>query len=244
VAVGDFNRDGIPDLAVANAGNNSVSVLLGNGSGGFGAATSYPVGSAPVSVAVGDFNHDGIPDLAVANANSNTVSVLLGNGSGGFGAATSYPVGSDPFSVAVGDFNRDGIPDLAVANQGSNTVSVLLNQTPVTTTALSSSANPAAAGQLVTLTATVTEALAQTPQPTGLVTFKDGTTTLGTGTLNPSGQATLSTAALATGYHALTAVYQGDPNFTTSTAPPLNQLVNQAATATALSAAANPALAG
>ena len=190
----------------------------------FGPAQFFATGAQPVSVAVGDFNGDGIPDLAVANNGSNSVSVLLGNGSGGFGAATSYPVGSFPSSVAVGDFNRDGFPDLAVANNSSSSVSVLLNQTPVTTTALGSSANPAAAGQLVTLTATVTEALAQTPQPTGLVTFKDGTTTLGTGTLNPSGQATLSTAALATGYHALTAVYQGDPNLTGSTSPALNQL--------------------
>ena len=83
--MGDFNSDGNPDLAVANYNSNNVSVLLGNGSGGFGAATNFPVGLTPVSVAVGDFNRDGNPDLAVANYSSNNVSVLLGNGSGGFG---------------------------------------------------------------------------------------------------------------------------------------------------------------
>jgi hypothetical protein len=128
VAVGDFNGDSKPDLAVivANSPNNNVSVLLGTGSGGFGAATSFALGAGPVSVAVGDFNGDGKPDLAVVNSNSNTVSVLLGTGSGGFGPRTDFAVGGFPLAVAVGDFNGDGKPDLAVANAGSNSVSVLL----------------------------------------------------------------------------------------------------------------------
>jgi hypothetical protein len=118
VAVGDFNRDGTPDLAVANNGS-TVSVLLGNGDGSFQAARNFAAGSSPYSVAVGDFNGDGTPDLAVANAgNVGTVSVLLGNGDGSFQAATSYAAGTVPESVAVGDFNGDGLPDLAVAGFG------------------------------------------------------------------------------------------------------------------------------
>ncbi len=67
-AVGDFNGDGIPDLAVPNPGSNNVSILLGDGNGGFAPAGSpVAVGSAPIGVAVGDFNGDGIADLAVAN---------------------------------------------------------------------------------------------------------------------------------------------------------------------------------
>jgi hypothetical protein len=77
VAVGDFNGDGKLDLAVANENSHNVSVLLGNGSGGFGPATNFAAG-APFSVAVGDFNGDGKLDLAIANAGSNNVSVLLG----------------------------------------------------------------------------------------------------------------------------------------------------------------------
>ncbi|MGH9845544.1 MAG: PxKF domain-containing protein, partial [Blastocatellia bacterium] len=126
VAVGDFNLDGKPDLATANFSSNNVSVLLGQGSGGFGAATNFAVGLGPESVAVGDFNLDGKPDLATANASSDNVSVLLGQGSGGFGAATNPGVGDTPVSVAVGDFNLDGKPDLATANFSSNNVSVLL----------------------------------------------------------------------------------------------------------------------
>ena len=126
VAVGDFNGDGKPDLAVANSFAGNVSVLLGNGTGGFTGPTNFPAGSDPASVAVGDFNGDGKPDLAVANQSSGNVSVLLGNGTGGFTGPTNFPAGNHPFSVAVGDFNGDGKPDLAVANEFSNNVSVLL----------------------------------------------------------------------------------------------------------------------
>ena len=114
VTVGDFNGDGIPDLAVANWYSGTMSVLLGKGDGTFLAAVNYGTGSEPVLVAVGDFNGDGIPDLATANLNSNNISVLLGKGDGTFLAAVNYSVGTDPTSVAVGDFNGDGIPDLAV----------------------------------------------------------------------------------------------------------------------------------
>ena len=130
LAVGDFNGDGTPDLAIANTGTNNVTVLLGNGAGGFTAApgSPIPVGADPFSVAVGDFNRDGNPDLAIANANDYNVTVLLGNGAGGFTAApgSPFPVGTVPDSVAVGDFNGDGAPDLAIANVGDDTVTVLL----------------------------------------------------------------------------------------------------------------------
>ncbi len=130
VAVGDFNGDGVQDLAVANFGSNNVSVLLGNGDGTFRAAVNYGAGSGPVSVAVGDFNGDRALDLAVANFGSNNVSVLLGNGDGTFRTAVNFGAGVAPRSVAMGDFNGDGVQDLAVANSGllpdPGNVSVLL----------------------------------------------------------------------------------------------------------------------
>src|SRR5262249_29795717 len=83
VAVGDFNGDGVQDLAVANEDlpsfDGSVSVLLGNGDGTFRAAVNFGAGAHPVSVAVDDLNGDGVQDLAVANENSNNVSVLINN---------------------------------------------------------------------------------------------------------------------------------------------------------------------
>jgi uncharacterized protein (DUF2141 family) len=128
VAVGDFNGDGKLDLAVANenssrAGNDSgtVSILLGTGTGSFGAKTDFSTGRGANSVAVGDFNGDGKLDLAVAT--DVTVSILRGTGTGTFGAKTDFGAGGAS-SVAVGDFNGDGKLDLAVAN-GDNTVSIL-----------------------------------------------------------------------------------------------------------------------
>jgi hypothetical protein len=143
VAVGDFNGDGIPDLAVADAGNEidasapgTVSILLGKGDGTFRAAIDYPSGGdGAQAIAVGDFNHDGIPDLVVANSGGlrnggqgGKVSVLLGKGDGTFQAAVDYAAGIGPYSVTVGDFNGDGILDIAIANLFSTEVSVLLGK--------------------------------------------------------------------------------------------------------------------
>ncbi|MEQ1643361.1 MAG: FG-GAP-like repeat-containing protein, partial [Pyrinomonadaceae bacterium] len=125
VAVGDFNGDGEQDLVTANFSSGDVSVLIGTGTGSFGAASNFTAGTSPYSVAVGDFNGDGAQDLAVANVNSHHVSILMGTGTGGFGMVSNFAVGISPRSVAVGDFNGDGVPDLAVANYDSSNVSVL-----------------------------------------------------------------------------------------------------------------------
>jgi hypothetical protein len=128
VATGDFNGDGVPDLVVANAGSDNVSVFLGNGDGTFRGTTRVPAGNSPWSVAVGDFNDDGLADLAVVNhMYYGNVSVLLGNGDGTFMAPQTFAVDSYPSSVAVGKFRGVGMPDdLAVANFNSGSVSVLL----------------------------------------------------------------------------------------------------------------------
>ncbi|MET7785134.1 FG-GAP-like repeat-containing protein [Streptomyces sp900116325] len=93
VAVGDLNSDGRLDLVTANSGGtaNTVSVLLNNGDGTFGAKTDYTTGSFPLSVAVGDFN-GGLPDLVTANASGNTVSVLLNT----TGSGSAAPVITSP----------------------------------------------------------------------------------------------------------------------------------------------------
>lgn len=131
---GDFNGDGISDLAVANLGSNTISILLGNADGTFQSHVDYAVGSGPVSVTVGDFNGDGKLDLAVANSGSQLVSILLGNGDGTFQSHVDYATSFAPQSVTTADFNGDGHLDLAVADLN---VSVLLGkgdgtfQTPV-----------------------------------------------------------------------------------------------------------------
>jgi hypothetical protein len=121
IGVGDFNGDFNLDLAVANVGSNpgTLSILLGDGSGGFTGPTSVTVGRGPVCVAVGDWNTDSNLDLAVANSADGTLSILLGDGSGEF-AGTPITIG--PFlleSIAVGDFNSDGHVDLAVTEDNT-----------------------------------------------------------------------------------------------------------------------------
>jgi hypothetical protein len=121
VAVGDFNRDGTLDLAVANYGGppSTASILLGDGTGNFTSASSPATGANPTSLAVGDFNGDGTLDLAVANSGESTVYSLLGDGTGNF-VPTFSPAGTEPYAVALGDFNRDGRLDVAIADLGLN----------------------------------------------------------------------------------------------------------------------------
>lgn len=111
-------------LAIANEGSGTVTVLLGDGNGGFPSSIQYTVGTAPVSIAVGNLN--GNPGLAVANFATKNVSLLIGNASGSFSAVCTYTVGNNPSSVTMGDFNGDGVPDIAVANKSDSSVTVLL----------------------------------------------------------------------------------------------------------------------
>ena len=105
----------------------------------------------------------------------------------------------------------------------TSTSSVVDLQITNSTTALTSTVNPAVFGQSITFTAAVTS-LTGTGTPTGTVDFEDGTTLLGTGTLN-NGTATFSTSALSVGSsHSITAVYLGDSTFSTSTSAALSQV--------------------
>jgi large repetitive protein len=127
VTSADVNGDGKADLITANHFVETVSVLLGTGTGTFGAKTDYATGISPYSVTSADVNGDGKADLVVANFASNTVSVLLGDGTGSFGAKVDYATGAAPYSVTSADVNGDGKADLVVANNTSATVSVLQN---------------------------------------------------------------------------------------------------------------------
>jgi len=127
VAVGDFNGDGNPDLAVENFGG-SISVFTGTGTGSFSAATNYSV-TSPAGIVVADFNGDGKPDIATADYFGGKVRILINNGSGAFPTNMEFAAGSGPVFIAVGDFNGDGKPDLVVASSGSNQINVLLNTT-------------------------------------------------------------------------------------------------------------------
>lgn len=151
IAAGDVNGDGKPDLLVANTGNSTAGVLLGNGNGTFQGVSTYFTGTntKPMSIAVADLNGDGKPDLATANGSNSTVSVLLGNGNGTFQTATIYSAGpsSYPTCLVVADVNGDGQRDVLTANYYSDNIGVLLGNgngslQPVTTYTTGTGSNP------------------------------------------------------------------------------------------------------
>ncbi len=130
IAVGDFNHDGKPDLAVAAFYNGKVAVLLGNGDGTFKPAAYYTVGSNETtgSVATASLRGDGVLDLIVTNDLSNEVQVMLGNDDGTFGMPTAYATPNYPAVVMVGDFNGDHKFDLVTVEESGycHCVSVFL----------------------------------------------------------------------------------------------------------------------
>ncbi|HLH30720.1 MAG TPA: Ig-like domain-containing protein, partial [Terriglobia bacterium] len=117
------------------------------------------------------------------------------------------------------------------ATSTSAAVSEVVNPLTATTTVLVSSLNPANVGQSIGFTVTVTAATGGIPS--GAVTFRDGTTSIGSGTLNASGQAVFTTSTLTAGTHPITAVYAGNAVFATSTSTAVTQLVNATGTSTA-----------
>jgi hypothetical protein len=272
IAAGDFNGDGILDLAVTNY-SGSVTILLGNGNGTFSPSPASPVsvlGSNLDYIGVGDFNGDGILDLAVSSS-SGTGTILLGKGDGTFSVAS--PGVSGDFT-AVGDLYGDGRSDLfgsggfdvwngtllipvtatstATANgiavpAAMGTYQVVANYsgdsnydasaseislaapqgTPMVS--LTASPNPVALYESVTLTATVT---GSGLTPTGSITFYDGSSQFGPFPLNSNEVAIFytpyhSTSSLAVGQHSITAHYSGDTNYIPTISPVVVVSVNQ-----------------
>lgn len=162
----------------------------------------------------------GIPTGTVTFKNGATTlgtSNLDGTGHASFTTST-LAVGANSITAA---YNGDSSFNASTSSPLTQTV----NKDATTTTVISSQ-NPSIRGQSVTFTATVVANAPGTAVPTGTVTFKDGTRTLGSSTLNASGQGTFSISSLKKGSHSITAVYGGSANFLTSTSSVLTQTVN------------------
>jgi len=121
--VDDYDRDGRPDLAVAQESSGKVSVLLNDAvqSPGplFDEPRSYDVGLSPLFVTSGDVDGKDGPDLIVVNSGSSTVSVLLNQGDGNFLLEADFSTGIDPRVAALADFDRDGDLDVVSGNAKS-----------------------------------------------------------------------------------------------------------------------------
>ncbi len=129
---GDFNGDGIPDIAVDaynNSQNGVASVFLGNGDGTFQPRQDTSVSISPTLMAAGDFNADGHLDLLIAGTvggGSQGFFTLLGNGNGQFQSPHNQSTSATVVSLAVGDFNGDHKLDVAAAISNSSAVSIYL----------------------------------------------------------------------------------------------------------------------
>jgi Bacterial Ig-like domain (group 3)/FG-GAP-like repeat len=239
IRVADLNQDGKLDL-VAGAitsvgGDTEIVYLAGQGNGTFGMATQtvIPGGRADPAptLAVADFDGDGHPDVAFFLPGAFS-GVFFGTGTGTFSKHLSFGLSpgqpGDPLAV---DLTGDARADLLFADAYAGGVVSYINQTAaltsggaVSSTSLAAAPSPVSAGQTVTLTATVTGTAA-----TGSVAFLDGTTLLGSAALSADGTATVTSAALVAGTHALTAQYSGDTTFAGSTSAAVSVTVNATA---------------
>jgi hypothetical protein len=131
VEAADFNQDNYPDLAITSETDSSVTILLGNGKGGFTMAGNSPffAGSIPNDICIADFNKDRNLDLAFANHERKYLTVLAGDGKGNFTQAKNspYPTEGIPHvhGIATGDFNNDGWLDFVTDSWGNDQVEVL-----------------------------------------------------------------------------------------------------------------------
>jgi Bacterial Ig-like domain (group 3)/FG-GAP-like repeat len=232
LALADINGDGALDVVTSSNARDFVGVTVLLNTSGDTTVENPPSSNnvsrgTPVTFSA---NVTGSTVQGVTAVPTGTVSFIdngtndLGSGtlSGGVATLTSASLETGANSV-VARYNGD--PHYLVSTSATQMVTVT-GQTG-TTTALTSSVNPSNFGAPVTFSATVASTLAgDTLVPTGTVSFKDGSTVLGPGTLNSLGVATLSTSTLAVGTHSVTATYGGDTTFTGSTSAGLNQVVN------------------
>jgi hypothetical protein len=118
ITAGDFNGDGLWDVATVNGTSDDVSVLLGNGNGTFRSAVSFGVGKIPLAVVAADMDGDGLLDLVLALSGSDQVVVLRGEGTGLFQKLASQGAGKGTTFLAVRDVNGDGWSDVVAVNSG------------------------------------------------------------------------------------------------------------------------------
>lgn len=210
-------------------------------------ATTTALSSSPNPSAPGQSVTFTVTVVKSGGSGQPTGTVTFKEGATTLGTATLDAAGSASFStVALGvgshaitaAYGGDG--NFLASASSVLTQVVGSNATSVT---LASSANPSAVGQAVVFTATVVKS-GGSSQPTGIVTFKDGGSTLGTATLDGAGTANFATAALGAGSHAITAAYGGDGVFGGNTSAVLTQTVNLATTTTTLASSKNPSEVG
>jgi hypothetical protein len=223
VLAADFNQDGNTDLAVLNQGDvndlptQSLTLLLGDGKGGFAAAgTPTQLGKTPNDLVAADFNGDGTMDLAIPNIGEFDTTILL------YQFTQTATASVSGITIAgTGTHYVDAVyeGDASFITSTSPTIPL---QGSIVGTSLTLTANPAE--QMITMPVTFTAQLGPVTSqpffatPTGTVTFVDQSvgTQLGTAPIGPNGQAVLTVTSIGPGVHSVTASYGGAPGFLTS----------------------------
>ena len=243
VTVSDVTHSGVTAGTSAPVTVSAASAALvrvetaANGSGTIVPTQSLSLGN---SITVYSISRDAFSNF-VANVAANSWS--LTGITGGVSSGDLVAAGDSKSATFTANATGSAVihaPSGSLTGTDSGTITVTAGST---TTALSSSPDPSVFGQSVTFTATVSAVAPATGTPTGTVTFKDGATTLGTGTLS-GGSASFSTNGLSVASHSITAVYGGDVNYNTSTSAALTQVVNKSASTVGLASSANPSVFG
>jgi hypothetical protein len=125
-AIADLNRDGKPDIVATHHEQNAMTVMLGDGRGGFTEANGSPFdfGVSLYQLIIADVDRDAKMDVVATSGDS--IRVLLGDGRGALKQAASIPVGPGAWRMAVVDLTADGAVDVVTSNSQSNNLSVLL----------------------------------------------------------------------------------------------------------------------
>ena len=216
------NATTITAVTPAHAAGTVDIVVTTPGGNGTGSSLFTYITPAPAVTTIGPTSGTALGGTSVTITGAN----LLGTTAVTFGgvAATSFTIVNANTIVAISPARAAGPADVVVTTpSGTDKCTVHFTfMLQSTATSTSSSANPSTLGQLVTFVATVSMSGGT---PSGTVTFRNGTTTLGTSTLNGAGQATFTTSSLTVGSHSITAVYGGSGSFTASTSAVLIQVV-------------------
>ncbi len=266
LSAADINQDGKIDLVMSTEGyyspdsgqdftESGIAIYPGNGDGTFGQRSLISEQGVAADITVADFNGDGLPDILSGLVEeldytvlpSTTqpfygISLLLNSGKGAFAAPINTFTAGGVGLLAAGNFYGVGGTDLLVADTSG--ASIFYNQ-GTSTLALSASNASVSQGDTVTLTAAVAAGMPSRPVPTGVVTFYNGGTAIGSTVLDGSRVTTLTTSFMTAGSNAITATYAGDTNFNPAMqAAPVSITVNALPPAFSLSSSSSYATLG